>query len=118
MIIVELNEGRETLHDIERICEHLIEHEDLSKLMTEQQHDDIMYILRPTLDADQNETEKRAHWQRLLNEFVIETPDGDKLRFHRDEKFQRLYFGDKKGFETIETLVENENPITACNSRF
>lgn len=108
MIIIELNEGRESLEDIERICHHLAEHPDLIAIMTPQQREDISLVLKPTLAADHNESEKRAYWEKLLTEFVIKDNHGQDLRFYRDPHSQRLYFGNQEGFETIEALKENE----------
>lgn len=108
MIIIELNEGPETLADIERICRHLSEHKELVDMMTPEQREDIAYVLKPTLAADQDESEKRAHWQKLLTEFVIKDQHGETLSFYRDSESQRLYFGNRQGFETIEGFVEQE----------
>lgn len=108
MLIIELNEGPETLADIERICAHLSEHKQLVAMMTAEQRQDIAYVLKPTLAADHNETEKRAHWQKLLGEFVVKDQHGDELMFYRDPHTQRLYFGNQQGFDTIESLQEQE----------
>ncbi|PNK59693.1 hypothetical protein [Psychrobacter sp. FDAARGOS_221] len=118
MIIIELNEGPETLEDIERIAHRLCEHDQLVSVMTEEEREDLKSILKPTLAADHNEQEKRAHWEHLIKDFQMEGPHGQQLRFYRDEDAQRLYFGDEEGFATIEKLSENENPITKSNSRF
>lgn len=98
MIIIRLTENQETLDDIERVCRHLA---DLIPLMTIDDTHDISYILRPTLSADHNEAEKKSHWQKLLNEFVLMDKKGNELRFFRDEETQGLYFGDEKGFYEI-----------------
>lgn len=118
MIIVELAEGQETLSEIERICQHLCEHKELSNLMTDKQREDLGYILKPTTAADYEEYDKRLHWESLLQNFVVYNASGKEFRFHRDEQNQRLYFGDKEGFETIQMLAENEKPITSSHQRF
>lgn len=118
MIIIELVEGDETLEDIERICQHFLEHEDISRLVTEEQLDDIKAILAPTLRADGNESKKRALWNDLLDNLVITDDHGAKLHFFRDEEHNRLYFGSQEGFDTITKLSENEAPITEANKRF
>lgn len=118
MIIVELVEGRETLEDIERICQYFLEHEDIPRLLTQEQREEIKAILAPTLREDGNETEKRALWSDLLNNLVITDSHGDKLHFFRDQKHDRLYFGSQEGYKTITELSENESPITSANKRF
>ena len=104
MFIIQLNEGRESLADIERICHHLTEHKQLIGLMTPEQRADLSFVLKPTLAADQDEADKRAHWDKLLNEFMMTDEHGNALHFYRDQRTQDLYFGNQQGFETIESL--------------
>lgn len=104
MLIIRLTETKETLKDIETICRHIVEHNTLIPLMTIDNSHDLSYILKPTLNADHNEAEKRAHWQKLLNEFVLKDKKGNELRFIRDEDTQGLYFGDEEEFNTIEDI--------------
>ena len=104
MLIIKLTETKETLDDIERICRHLSEHKDLVKLMTPEESRDISYILRPTFNANHNEDQKRAHWQKLLNEFTVTDKKGNELRFFRDQTTEALYFGNQQGFDTLESM--------------
>lgn len=104
MLIIRLTETKETLQDIETICRHLVEHNALTPLMTVDNSLDISYILKPTLKADHCEAEKMAHWQKLLNEFVLKDKRGHELLFIRDENTQGLYFGNKEGFNAIEDI--------------
>ncbi len=107
MLIIKLTETKETLDDIERICRHLNEHQELAALMTTEENQDISYILKPTFNINHNEEQKRAHWQKLLNEFTIRDKKGNELRFFRDQPTGALYFGNKQGFETIENMPDH-----------
>ncbi|WP_019671751.1 hypothetical protein [Psychrobacter lutiphocae] len=117
MIIIELVEGEETLEDIERICRHFLEREDIQTLVTDDQLKEIKAILEPTLREDGNESKKRALWKDLLDNLVMTDHHGAKLHFFRDKKHNRLYFGNQEGYETITELSENEDSITSSNER-
>lgn len=108
MFIIQLNEGKESLADIERICQHLTEHKQLIALMTPEQRADLCYVLKPTLARDHDEEQKREHWDKLLKEFVMSDTHGNEMHFYRDPNTQYLYFGNQQGFDTIEGLQDRE----------
>lgn len=108
MFFIELDEGHETLADIKLICQHLVEHRDLLRFMSQKQLDDLSVILAPTLDRDQDEDEKRQHWQHLLNNFVVFDDDKQPIRFYREPTTQRLYLADPEGLATLPSFIEHE----------
>lgn len=110
MLIIKLTDRRETLDDIEKICLYLTTHKELLPLITTEEGKDISYILKPTFKADHNESEKKAHWKKVFNEFTLTDNKGDEMRFYREEKTDALYFGTKKGFETLES-INNDEPV-------
>ena len=115
MLIIKLTDRRETLDDIEKICLYLTTHKELLPLITTEEGKDISYILKPTFKADHNESEKKAHWEKVFNEFTLTDNKGDQMRFYREKQTDALYFGTKKGFETLES-INNDQPI--IESRF
>ena len=115
MLIIKLTDRRETLDDIEKICLYLTTHKELLPLITTEEGKDISYILKPTFKADHNESEKKAHWEKVFNEFTLTDNKGDQMRFYREKQTDALYFGTKKGFETLES-INNDEP--AIKSRF
>ena len=115
MLIIKLTDRRETLDDIEKICLYLTAHKELLPLITTEEGKDISYILKPTFKADHNESEKKAHWEKVFNEFTLTDNKGDQMRFYREKQTDALYFGTKKGFETLES-INNDKP--AIKSRF
>jgi len=115
MLIIKLTDRRETLDDIERICLYLTTHKELLPLITTEEGKGISYILKPTFKADHNESEKKAHWEKVFNEFTLTDNKGDEMRFYREKQTDALYFGTKKGFETLES-INNDEP--AIKSRF
>ena len=104
MLIIKLTDNKETLDDIETICRHITEHQDLMQLLPADENNDISYILRPTFRADHDEDQKRAHWEKLLNEFTLTDHNGTELRFYREEQTGALYFGSKQGFELLTSM--------------
>lgn len=111
MLIIKLTETRETLDDIEKICLYFIEHKELLALMTNEEVNDISYILRPTFQADQNQNKKEEHWQKLFDEFTLTDDKGDEMHFYREELTEALYFGNEKGFETLKSINNDEPAI-------
>lgn len=108
MFFIELDEGNETLADIRRICQHLVEHRELLRLMTQQQLDDLSVILAPTLHRDQDEAQKRQYWQDLLKNFVVYDDHNQPIRFYREPKTQRLYLANPAGLASLPSFVEHE----------
>lgn len=45
----------------------------------------------------------------MFNDFTLTDNKGDELRFYREKQTDALYFGTKKGFETI-TSINNDEP--------
>ncbi|WP_245905623.1 hypothetical protein [Psychrobacter fozii] len=115
MLIIKLTDSRETLDDIEKVCLYLTTHKELLPLINTEECHDISYILKPTFRADHNESEKKAHWEKVFNEFTLADNNGDEMRFYREKQTDALYFGTKKGFETLES-INNDEP--AIKSRF
>ena len=115
MLIIKLTDSRENLDDIEKICLYLTTHKELLPLITTEEGKDISYILKPTFKADHNESEKKAHWEKVFHEFTLTDNKGDQMRFYREKQTDALYFGTKKGFETLES-INNDEP--AIKSRF
>jgi len=111
MLIIKLTDSKETLDDIEKVCLYLTTHKKLLPLLTTEEDHDLAYILKPTFKADHNESEKKAHWEKLFNEFTLTDSNGDELRFYREKKTDALYFGTKEGFETIKSINNNEPAI-------
>ena len=60
MLIIKLTETRETLDDIRKIVSLFIEHKELLALMTNEEVNDISYILRPTFQADQTGIQEKT----------------------------------------------------------
>lgn len=108
MFFVELDEGDVTLDDIQRICRHIVEHKELIPLMTQQQADDLSYILAPSMASDRDETAKCEHWRQLLREFEVRGMQGQPIRFYREPRTQRLYLADAAGVAGITELLANE----------
>lgn len=109
MLIIKLTDRKETLDDIEKICLYLTTHKELLPLITTEAGKDISYILKPTFKADHNEAEKKSHWEKVFNDFTLTDNKGDELRFYREKQTDALYFGTKKGFETL-TSINNDEP--------
>lgn len=111
MLIIKLTDSKENVDDIEKICLYLTKHKELLPLITTEEGKDSSYILKPTFKADHNESEKKAHWKKVFNGFTLTDNKGDEMRFYREKQTDALYFGTKKGFETLESINNDEPAI-------
>lgn len=108
MMFFELDEGNVTLHDIKRIVKGLLDNKAVFKQLTPEQYEDLAYIMTPTLAADQNEANIRSRWQKVLDTFEIKGEAGQPMRFYRDERLGRLYFGDEAGWQEAQAFEQRE----------
>lgn len=106
MLFIKLPHDDSTLEGIEQICQTLIQHPKILENLDQKTLDDLSAILKPTLAADQNEDEKRQHWQNLLNEFVATDRKGNLLRFYRQADTGKLFFGDQAGFDLANEMAK------------
>ena len=111
MLIIKLTETSSNFGLYRKDMSHFIEHKELLALMTNEEVNDISYILRPTFQADQNQNKKEEHWQKLFDEFTLTDDKGDEMHFYREELTEALYFGNEKGFETLKSINNDEPAI-------
>lgn len=107
MFFVELDDDGITLADIKRIAQHIADdYEHLVKQLTQDDLDDLSFILKPTLRADHNEVEIRKRWNDLVKDFKIINEHGKTLKFFVDDN-NKLYFGDKEGMSFAKAFELN-----------
>lgn len=117
MFFVELDDDGISLADIKRIAHHIVEdHKNLINQLDQKELDDLSFMLKPTLEADHNADEIYAHWEKFVDEFVVNDEYGNPMKFFTGDD-GHLYFGDKAGMAMSKKLNKNPDyPTKTYNS--
>ncbi len=108
MIFITFETKNATLHDIKQVAQRILDHHQREHFLTQLQESQLHTIIRPTLKADQNESEIRQLWQELIETLVVTNKKGEELRFHRDDEQGVLYFGDEAGWHTAKAFHDDQ----------
>lgn len=85
-----------------QVVERIIHFDDKHNILTAEQRQGCLQILRPTLSN--NEAEVKKLCDHLVDTLVVKDDKGVMRRFYRDNDAGLVYFGDEEGWKTAQKL--------------
>ncbi len=111
MIFLTFETQDATLPHIKQIAQRILDSNLARPYLTDVQVEQLKTIARPTLNADQNESEIRKLCDELVETLVVYNHKGEPMRFHRDEAKGVMYFGDEQGWKMAQQF-HNAKPLS------
>ncbi len=93
-----------SLHEVKTIAQRILDWDKKHHQLTEDDIAKLTYIVTPTLERGQHETEIRRLCLELQEHLHLKDDKGHDLRFMMDEAQGYLYFGDEAGLAEAKLL--------------
>lgn len=107
MIFIKID-NEEDFHTAKIVSQHILDWDNKHGQLDEETRAKLAYIVHPTLDRDQHQTEIKKLFKEVQASLDVVSGDNKHLRFHRDAKSGALYFGDDAGFKEALSLYTKD----------